>query len=100
MRPGRNATRCRALTIVEANWSLARSFGLSDDDFEIGTPGQARATQPHVRGSFDCTAKGRDRMSELDEDEPQTGKRICHACIGEKFLAAEVKASGKTGVCS
>ena len=39
-------------------------------------------------------------MTELDEEDPQTAKRICHACIGEKFLAAEVEASGGRGVCA
>lgn len=38
-------------------------------------------------------------MTELDDDDG-TVKRICHACIGEKFLAAEVKAKGAIGLCA
>lgn len=34
-----------------------------------------------------------------DNDEEESGKRICHRCIGESYLAAEVQASGTTGQC-
>ena len=37
-------------------------------------------------------------MADADEDEP-AGKRICHACIGEAYLAAEVNASGEEAEC-
>ena len=39
-------------------------------------------------------------MTELDDDDAETEKRICHACIGEKYLAAEVKAKGAIGLCA
>ncbi len=35
-----------------------------------------------------------------DDDDGETVKRICHACIGEKYLAAEVKAQGAIGLCA
>lgn len=38
-------------------------------------------------------------MTKLDDDD-ETQKRICHGCIGEKYLAAEVKAKGATGRCA
>ncbi len=37
-------------------------------------------------------------MADTEEDEP-AGKRICHTCIGEAYLAAEVIASGEEGEC-
>lgn len=47
-----------------------------------------------------CTAKGLIGMTELDDDNAETETRICHACIGEKYLAAEVKAKGAIGLCA
>jgi RES domain-containing protein len=37
-------------------------------------------------------------MTSTEEDEP-AGKRICHTCIGEAYLSAEVSASGEEGEC-
>ena len=39
-------------------------------------------------------------MTALGDENELTDKRICHACIGEAYLAAEVKASGVVGVCA
>lgn len=39
-------------------------------------------------------------MTELDDDNAETEKHICHACIGEKYLAANVKAKGAIGLCA
>lgn len=39
-------------------------------------------------------------MTELDDDNAETEKHICHACIGEKYLAAEVKTKGAIGLCA
>lgn len=37
-------------------------------------------------------------MTSTEEDEP-AGKRICHTCIGEAYLSADVSASGEEGEC-
>jgi len=39
-------------------------------------------------------------MPELEDDDVQTEKRICCACIGDRYLAAEVKAKGAIGLCA
>ena len=39
-------------------------------------------------------------MTDPDDDDELTDKRICHACIGEAYLAAEVKSSGEAGECA
>lgn len=43
--------------------------------------------------------KGQIGMTKLDDDD-ETEKRICHACIGEKYLVANVKAKGAIGRCA
>jgi hypothetical protein len=37
-------------------------------------------------------------MADTEDDEP-AGKRICHSCIGEAYLSAEVSACGERGEC-
>lgn len=39
-------------------------------------------------------------MTDDADDDDETVKRLCHACIGEKYLAAEVKAKGAIGLCT
>ena len=39
-------------------------------------------------------------MRTLDDEDELADKRICHACVSETYLAAEVKASGDAGVCA
>lgn len=40
-------------------------------------------------------------MTELDDDDDdEIEKRICHACLGEKYLASEVKAKATIGLCA
>jgi RES domain-containing protein len=39
-------------------------------------------------------------MAKLDDDDVLIDKRICHSCIGEQFLAAEIKALGAVGACA
>jgi hypothetical protein len=36
----------------------------------------------------------------LDDEDELADKRICHACIGEPYLVAEVETSGVAGVCA
>ena len=38
-------------------------------------------------------------MTDTDDDDALTGKRICHACIGEAYLSAEVQSSGEEAEC-
>jgi hypothetical protein len=39
-------------------------------------------------------------MIEGDDDHEEIGKRLCHACIGEPYLMAELKAKGVSGLCA
>ena len=39
-------------------------------------------------------------MTKLDDDYVLIDKRICHSCIGEQYLAAEIKATGSVGACA
>lgn len=37
-------------------------------------------------------------MTEIDDEDSST-KRICHCCISEQYLAAEIRAAGEDAVC-